>query len=196
MNTIETNEILEMREQLAALKKRLNTQEIINDRLIKEAMLGKLSTINRRAILLCIIILVSIPYTYFIFGNLGMSKEFCCATILLLSASLVAMILSHFRLRKRDIYSGDLVATYKEVSRMRTIYKRWHYFSIPILVLWFAWFEYDIYTYVAEDTTMLLAITASAIFGAIIGGLFGLRAHNRTLREAEDILKQIEELQA
>ena len=50
MNSIEMNELNEMREQLATLKKQLNTQEIINDRLIKEAMGRKLSALNNSAI--------------------------------------------------------------------------------------------------------------------------------------------------
>ena len=41
MNTIETNEMLEMREQLASLKKRLENQEIVNEKMIREAMTEK-----------------------------------------------------------------------------------------------------------------------------------------------------------
>ena len=43
--------------------------------------------------------------------------------------------------------------------------------------------------------TALLAISASGIFGGIIGGIIGLRIHKRTLRTADDLLRQIEELQ-
>ena len=195
MNTRETNEILEMREQLASLKKQLDTQEIINDRLIKEAMLGKLSKINSSAIWICAICLIMIPLEFLNFQRLGHSDAFCIATSVLFFICFVAMILSHIRLRKRDIRNGDLVTTYKEVARMRNIYKNWHYWSIPILVLWFAWLEYEIYQNMAhEDMTMMLIISGSGIFGAIIGGIIGLRIHKRTLRTADDLLRQIEEL--
>ena len=195
MNTMETNEILEMREQLATLKKQLDTQEIINDRLIKEAISGKLSSINRSAIWMCVVCLIMIPLGYLNFQRLGHSTAFCIATSVLFLISFVSMIISHFRLRKRDIYSGDLVTVYTEVARMRKIYKNWHYWSIPILIVWFGWLEYEIYMNMAQgDLSLLLTISCGAILGGIIGGIIGLRIHKRTLRTAEDLLRQIEEL--
>ena len=44
MNYVEINEINEMREQLATLKRQLNSQQIVNDRLLKEAMATKQMT--------------------------------------------------------------------------------------------------------------------------------------------------------
>ena len=191
----EINEILEMREQLATLKKQLDTQEIINDRLLKEAMSGKLSRINGQAIWIGVICLIMMPLGYLNFQRIGHSTAFCVATSALFFICFVAMFLSHYRLRKRDIYSGDLVTVYTEVARMRKIYKSWHYWSIPMLIVWFGWMEYEVYLNMAqEDFTLLLTISCSAIFGGVIGGIIGLRIHKRTLRTAEDLLRQIEEL--
>lgn len=191
----EINEILEMREQLATLKKQLDTQEIINDRLLKEAMSGKLSRINGQAIWIGVICLIMMPLGYLNFQRIGHSTAFCVATSVLFFICFVAMFLSHYRLRKRDIYSGDLVTVYTEVARMRKIYKSWHYWSIPMLIVWFGWMEYEVYLNMAqEDFTLLLTISCSAIFGGLIGGIIGLRIHKRTLRTAEDLLRQIEEL--
>ena len=191
----EINEILEMREQLATLKKQLDTQEIINDCLLKEAMSGKLSRINGQAIWIGVICLIMMPLGYLNFQRIGHSTAFCIATSALFFICFVAMFLSHYRLRKRDIYSGDLVTVYTEVARMRKIYKSWHYWSIPMLIVWFGWMEYEVYLNMAqEDFTLLLTISCSAIFGGLIGGIIGLRIHKRTLRTAEDLLRQIEEL--
>ena len=196
MNSIEMNELNEMREQLATLKKQLNTQEIINDRLIKEAMGRKLSALNNSAIWISVVCLVMIPLGYFNFQRMGHSTAFCIATSALFLICLIAIIVSHYRIHKRDIYSGNLVTVYKEVARMKKIYKSWHYWSIPMVIVWFGWLEYEIYLNQAnEDITALLMISASGIFGGIIGGIIGLRIHKRTLRTADDLLRQIEELQ-
>ena len=196
MNSIEMNELNEMREQLATLKKQLNTQEIINDRLIKEAMGRKLSALNNSAIWICIVCLAMIPLGYFNFQRMGHSEAFCIATSALFLICLIAMIVSHYRIHKRDVFSGNLVTVYKEVARMKKIYKSWHYWSIPMLIVWFGWMEYELYLNQAnEDITALLMISASGIFGGIIGGIIGLRIHKRTLRTADDLLRQIEELQ-
>ena len=189
------NELNEMREQLATLKKQLNTQEIINDRLIKEAMSRKLSALNNSAIWMCIVCLVMIPLGYFNFQRMGHSTAFCIATSALFLICLIAIIVSHYRIHKHDIYSGNLVTVYKEVARMKKIYKSWHYWSIPMVVVWFGWMEYELYLNQAnEDISALLMISASGIFGGIIGGIVGLRIHKRTLRTADDLLQQIEEL--
>ncbi len=196
MNSIEMNELNEMREQLATLKKQLNTQEIINDRLIKEAMGRKLSALNNSAIWICIVCLAMIPLGYFNFQRMGHSTAFCIATSALFLLCFIATIISHYRIHKRDVYSGNLVTVYKEIARMKKIYKSWHYWSIPMLIVWFGWMEYELYLNQAnEDITALLAISASGIFGGIIGGIIGLRIHKRTLRTADDLLLQIEELQ-
>lgn len=196
MNSTEMNELNEMREQLATLKKRLEGQEIVNDRLIKEAMSRKLSTLNNSAVWMCIVCVVMIPLGYFNFQRMGHSTAFCIATSALFLISLIATIISHYRIHKRDVFSGNLVTVYKEVARMKKIYKSWHYWSIPMLIVWFGWWEYEIYQNMAhEDLTMMFIISGSGIFGGIIGGIIGLRIHKRTLRTADDLLRQIEELQ-
>lgn len=196
MNSIEMNEMNEMREQLSILKKRLEGQQIVNDCLIKEAMSRKLSALNNSAVWICVVCLVMIPLGYFNFQRLGLSEGFCIATSALFLICLAAMIISHYRIHKRDIFSGNLVTVYKEVARMKKIYKNWHYWSIPMVIVWFGWMEYEIYINLAnEDMTALLMISASGIFGGIIGGIVGLRIHKRTLRTADDLLRQIEELQ-
>ncbi len=196
MNKIEIDELNEMREQLATLKKQLESQEIVNDRLIKETMTRKLSSINRRAVWPSIICAIYIPLGFIFFHSMGLSLPFCCATSALFTISLIAMIVSHFRLRNSDILNGNLVATYKEVARMRKIYKNWRYWSIPMLVVWFVWFEYEAFIHIAQgDITALLIISSGGIIGGIFGGVYGIIMNKRTLREATEIMRQIEELQ-
>ena len=196
MNKIEIDELNEMREQLATLKKRLEGQEIVNDQLIKETMTRKLSSINRRAVWPSIICAIYIPLGFIFFHSMELSLPFCCATSALFTISLIAMIVSRFRLRNSDILNGNLVATYKEVARMRKIYKNWRYWSIPMLVVWFVWFEYEAFIHIAQgDITALLIISSGGIIGGVVGGVYGIIMNKRTLREAAEIMHQIEELQ-
>ena len=123
-----------------------------------------------------------------------MSQLICYATAVLLVISYFANLLTHYRLNNRNLLSGNLVMVYQEVARMRKIYKNWHYFSIPILVVWLAWVGYELYTSFAQDNMLLLGAYGGAILGLIIGGTIGLCSHNKTLHSAEEILRQIEEL--
>lgn len=195
MNTIETNEILEMREQLASLKKRLENQEIVNEKMIREAMSRKLSTIHRRAMALCVACIIGIPAVLSTTHNLGCSMVFACVTVALMLVGVVAQFLTHYRIG-RDTLSGDLITTYNEVSRMKRIYQRWHYFSMPLFVVWLGWGAYEIYTNVSHDESQLYAAIIGTAVGLVLGLIFGLRQHRENIRTAKEIMQQIEALKA
>ena len=193
MNSIETNEILEMREQLASLKKRLENQEIVNEKILREAMSKKLSTIHRRAMALCVACIISIPAVLFTTHNLGCSMVFAYVTVALILVGVVAQFLTHYRIG-RDTLSGDLITTYNEVARMKRIYQRWLYISMPIFVLWLGWGAYEVYTNVAQDESQLYAAISGTVVGLVLGLIFGLRQHRQNLRTAKEIMQQIETL--
>ena len=195
MNSIETNEILEMREQLVSLKKRLESQEIVNEKMIREAMSSKLSTIHRRAMVLCAVSFIGIPAVLYTAHNLDFSIALVCVTIALILVGIVAQFLTHYRIG-RDTLSGDLITTYNEVARMKRIYQRWLDFSMPIFVAWLGWGAYEVYTKMSQDETQLYAITAGAVVGLVLGLIFGLRQHRENIRTAKDIMQQIEALKA
>lgn len=194
MNNTETNEILEMRRQLANLKKQLENQEIVNDRLIKNAMSNKLSDIQRGATVLYVVGIFAMPGCFFALKSIGISTLFCCATVALIVAACLAMYLTHRRLNNPYLLSGSLITVYQDVARLKRVYKRWHHYSVPLLIVWLGWLGYEVYTKFSQDADMLLTIGLGLLTGLLIGGVVGLRTHNKTLHSAEDILRQIEEL--
>ena len=194
MNQIEINEISEMREQLATLKKQLNNQSIINDRLIKEAISQKISHINRSGVAFTALCAFYIPAGFVSFRMIGLSLPFCIATSLLFLIFLVGMIIGHRDLRNQTLHSGDLISTYKAVARTRKVYQNWRKWAVPLAVVWVAWGGYDIYTNVTQDVELLRTIAIAGSVGAIIGGIIGDIQHRKTLRATDEILRQIEEL--
>ena len=195
MNSIETNEILEMREQLVTLKKRLENQEIINEKILREAMSKKLSTIHRRAMGLCAMSFIGIPAALFTMHNLDFSVAFGCVTVALILVGVVAQFLTHYRIG-RDTLAGDLITTYNEVARMKRIYQRWLYFSMPIFVVWLGWGVSEVYTKMTHDVPRFYAIISGACVGMVLGLIFGLRAHRQNVRAAKEIMQQIEVLKS
>ena len=194
MNQIEINEISEMREQLATLKKQLNNQSIINNRLIKEAISQKISHINRSGVVFSAMCAFFIPAGFFYFRLIGLSLPFCIATSLLFLTFLVGMIIGHRDLRNRSAHSSDLISTYKAVARTRKVYQNWRKWAIPLAIAWVVWFGYDIYTNVTQDVELLRTIAIAGSVGAVIGGFVGNIQHRKTLRATDEILRQIEEL--
>ena len=194
MNQIEINEISEMREQLATLKKQLNNQSIINDRLIKEAISQKISHINRSGVVFSALCAFYIPAGFVSFRMIGLSLPFCIATSLLFLIFLVGMIIGHHDLRNQTLHSGDLISTYKAVAHTRKVYQNWRKWAAPLAVVWIAWGGYEIYTNVTQDIELLRTIAIAGSVGAIIGGYIGNIQHRKTLRATDEIMRQIEEL--
>ena len=194
MNQIEINEISEMREQLATLKKQLNNQSIINERLIKEAISQKISHINRSGVVFSALCAFYIPAGFVSFRMIGLSLPFCIATSLLFLIFLVGMIIGHHDLRNQTLHSGDLISTYKAVANTRKVYQNWRKWAVPLAVVWVAWGGYDIYTNVTQDVELLRTIAIAGSVGAIIGGYIGNIQHRKTLRATDEIMRQIEEL--
>ena len=120
---------------------------------------------------------------------------FAYVTVALILVGVVAQFLTHYRIG-RDTLSGDLITTYNEVARMKRIYQRWHYFSMPIFVAWLGWGAYEIYTNVAQDESQFYAAIIGTVVGLVLGLIFGLRQHRENIRTAKEIMRQIEALKA
>ena len=63
----ENFELENMREQMATLKKKLDQQEIVNDRFIRHSMEKTAGDIKRTYIWLIILSVAMIPYSYWVF---------------------------------------------------------------------------------------------------------------------------------
>ena len=74
-NNTPENEVNELREQLALFKKRLDQQEIINDRLMRRSMNARLSFLTKTSVITDIIGLLLLPILLACLGILAVS---CC----------------------------------------------------------------------------------------------------------------------
>ena len=88
---------------------------------------------------------------------------------------------------------GNLLDVRKKVLRIKQAYKDWLKFSIPILTLWLICFWYE--TFQLPDIPME-SIFIGSISGGIIGGFIGFLQYKKMQRSADEILEQIEEMQA
>ena len=112
----------EMRQQLTILKEKLNQQEIINDRLLRQSMRRNVTDINRRYLIISILCLFMIPYGYWAFVYLnGMSIGFWAASSVVM---LIAFIYTFFNgkdLRSQHLLSANLLEAYQTVARAKSV---------------------------------------------------------------------------
>ena len=77
-NNIDSKEMLEMKEQLSLLIKKLDKETIVNERMIRRSMKEKADRLNRRLIVESLVALIMIPFFICVLPNLSkVSMPFC-----------------------------------------------------------------------------------------------------------------------
>jgi len=193
-------ELEEMRQQMAALKKKLETQEIVNDRIIRESMKYKVSSINRRYFVIMVLGLFMIPYSYWVFVKLsGFSIAFWIGTSLFMLLCVATTYINGKDLRDGSLMQNDLLEARRKVARAKKFDSQWLLIGIPLLVLWLIWFVYE-----GATSTNLEGLGSipnkslmwGGVIGGIIGALIGFKIHFKTQRQYQEIIDQIENLTA
>ena len=183
----------EMRKQMEMLKSKLDKQEIVNEKILRKSMRKNVNNISRRYTALVVVAMLMIPYAYYVFVSMmGYSIGFWIATVVFMLISCGYTVWNG-----RDLYAGNLMEKSLLVvkQKMALAKKRdnqWMLFGIPMLILWLAYFVYEVYQKGgAEEVHTLLLASA---FGGAVGLILGLTIHFKTQREYQEIIDQIEEM--
>ena len=195
-NTLLSHELEQMRSQIGMLKQKLEQQTIVNDRHIRNSMKSKISDLNRTVrgtIFAGIFAVVFAPMTFYINGC---SLAFIIATAVMLAVCLGLTIVQKINLgRMMDLSQGNLVETAEKLSKVRTHYKEWYKIAIPMILVWVGWMIYEMVNTIGIESPTAIGFYCGAGVGLLIGGIIGFRINRKVVRQANEILAQIEELQ-
>ena len=195
-NTLLSHELEQMRTQIGMLKQKLEQQAIVNDTHIRNSMKSKISDLNRTigaTIFAGIFAVIFAPMTFFI---QGCSLTFIIATAVMLAVCLGLTIVQKMNLGKMmDLSQGNLVETAEKLSKVRTHYKEWYKISIPMILVWGGWMIYEMVNTIGIESPTAIGFYCGAGVGLLIGGIIGSRINRKVVRQANEILAQIEELQ-
>ena len=185
-----TYELEEMKQQMLLLKKKLEQQKIVNDKMLRSAMKKKLYGLNKKARIMFIIgIFVAIGAPGY-FTLVGFTPLFCAATALMLLFSAFKTFQYHKKLWRLNLSESNLIELAEELTLLRTRYERWYRFAWCMIIPWGALMAYEATKIFGEE--LVWYIGGSAI-GLIIGGLTGTRINNNMIRRTDELLDQIEE---
>ena len=185
------DELQEMREQMAALKEKMNAQEMVNDRLIRDILIKKKKSVDKNIWLVGICGLFVITFGNYVFYQMGLSTWFLIGTTVLMLASFLLTIIPHNWVKKADIQSGNLLVAAKQARRLRKLYKDWEIISIILVIIWAGWLFAELASAV-DDKQLLYALIGGCIFGGIIGGIVGLRLSRKTINTLDEMIQDIE----
>lgn len=198
MNTQDNNQLEEMRSQMAILQDKLNKESIVNERLLRESMKHRYSSIdNYLKLQLWLLPLIFIGFTLFVLAyDLSWYP-----TIFLFMASTYAVIFdTKVNKLKKDAFTSDnLIATALRLQRAKKLsfYEMW--INMPLLLVWFIWFMVDFLQHLTHGNFSSLP---SEAIGGIIGGLIGaacgfiydFKLYNKQQKTRQQIIDQIHEL--
>lgn len=187
--------MLEMKEQLSLLIKKLDKETIVNERMIRRSMKEKADRLNRRLIVESLVALIMIPFFICVLPNLSkVSMPFCIFSAGFFVLAILYDFYMYLRFRPRKFIEGNMIEARRDTLNFKKQTLRWTYcIGIPFLVVYIAWFVYEKMQYYQGE--ILKIVLVSALIGFLIGGAIGINIFLKTLRETDEILMQIEELE-
>lgn len=195
-NTLLSHELEQMRTQIGMLKQKLEQQAIVNDTHIRNSMKSKISDLNRTVLGTIFAGIFAVIFAPVYFYVQGCSLIFVIATAVMLAVSLSLTIVQKINLGSMmDLSQDNLVETARKLSKVRTHYKEWYRIAIPMLLVWIGWMIYEMVNTIGIESPIAIGFYCGAGVGLLIGGIIGFRINRKVVRQANEILAQIEELQ-
>ena len=194
-NNLNETQFEDMRQQLNTLKKKLDEQEIVNDRLIRRSMRNQVNNITRRYYLIIALCVMMVPYGYWAFVVLShLSVTFWIATSIFMLICGGATFYNCQKINYQNMMSRSLVEAHRKVASAKKFESNWLMFGIPAVVVWLCWFFYELY--LMNNEAIAQGLFVGGCVGALIGAICGIRIHLKTQRQYQDIIDQIEDLTA
>ena len=191
-------EFEEMRQQLDILKNKLDNQTLINDKLIRQSMLNKMSFMKKYTWVSFLVLL----FIYYGYNEVrimfNMSWWFYGFTVLVMTFC-VCFDAYINRFNKEAFLNGDLIATSLQMQRMKKLRKRSLLYGIFFMTIWVSWFVIELYNGSGaanggENTSMFYGMLVGGGVGLIAGVAIGIWLYLRMQRINSDIIQQIDEL--
>lgn len=195
---IKNNELEEMRQQLGILKEKIDGQKLINDNLIRQSMLNKMSFMKKYTWVSFFALAYIYVGFFFLREQFNMSWLFYIATVIIMTVDVLFDAYIN-RFSKDQFLNNDLIATSKRMVRMKKLRKRSLLIGIIGMSIWSPWLFTELY-YGASSSKGL--VSPDYMWGTIVGGLIGLLAgacigiwiYLRMQSINSDIIQQIDEL--
>ena len=190
------DELQEMREQMAALKEKLNKQEIVTEKLLKETIVGKM----KRAkvwVLISVVILIIVGAIFLLLDYIWFeNKAFSTSTLVFVLSGLPTIILGivqFFKLKPKKIATATLGEVASQLQRTKEFehgnFTFWMA-TIPSVML----LVYFVMVYVQSKSNLLLLCLGAYILLVIWG--YGMRTKQKKSKRSawDEYIRQIEEM--
>lgn len=187
------NTLLEMQQQMQLLKEKLDSQEIVNDKMLWNAALENMNSIQSSTD-------ASIAYFVSFFQIALFIVFYCCGVssiyfVIYNTLVWVSYFIMVFRRSKHlpDL-QGDLVTAAGELVKIKKEYIKWGKIAVPSAIIWSLWFFWDYCAVRCGDVAIAVFLMISFItLGISVPLAFRKRAS--IISKMDELINQIKELQ-
>lgn len=185
------NDFNEMRSQIEMLKKALDNEKIVNERLIRSAIGTKVRSLVRPYSLGIVIGMIMIPYCGYILTQLtDNSTAFVIVTELFMLTGLVFNWRVHHSISAKAIANGDLISIGRKLTNLKRMTSRWQLFAIPFIFVWLTWFLWENLAY----CDLSWAGIAGCAIGFALGIAITVYQQRRQRKVISELIGQIDDM--
>ncbi len=186
-------ELEELRGQVAEFKKRMEQQEIVSRRLLKEAMKGHVSWIKRMSIWGSVGELVLLPlFVYILRSIAGFSWLPIIAIGLVIAGEAAFNFWNVSTIRDKHLAADDVLSVQQRLVTFKRREKLYTFGILPFLLLWLACIPFGVFhgTDIAFPSSDRLVVycVATVILFALLFYVF-----SREMRSLNNAIKNIDE---
>ncbi|MCH5311469.1 MAG: hypothetical protein J1E57_05895 [Prevotella sp.] len=187
------DELEEMKQQITLLKKKLDNETIVNDKLMRSVVSTKIGNLERQLSKIFILGVIAMVLNYFNFTMLiKTSLPFVVCTEILLASAVICTYLNRRLLKSANAMDCTLIEKSRKVADFKKREIRYECIAFPILVTWIVWLLHECNIAIAnpyEKQAMFYGLLCGGVFGLC----WGLWIFYKMIRSANDIIKHIEE---
>lgn len=202
-NNNQNTELELMRSQMEDFKAQLDKQKIVNEKMIIGSMKKSMSWIKRFVYFECCLVPIIAVSSWLAI------KEFAHLSWLnyaFLMTMVIVSVIADYRINVSAISDADysrnnLLTTIKKLTRMKRLRSIEMMIEVPTLFIWLLWSGIEAWIYMQADAP---DCARGAVYGGIVGGviggvcglIFAFRIFFKMQRTNDEVISQINELNA
>lgn len=181
-----TAELNEMKEQISLLRRKLEKETIVNEKLIRRSLSDKVKGIKR----ISYVVYPFVIGTCFIWKKFAihLSPYFIWTTIVFLLIAMAYDLYCNHLLNTQNIICGNLLDEAYKLARYKRLRQQWERYGIFFLCAWVSWFIYESLNGGAYGSMF------SGLVGGSVGGYVGWKHYKKEQNTVNEVIEQIEEL--
>ena len=189
-NTNNIDFLEELKQDYQLVTKKLESQQINNERLLRIVMKNKMKGIQKYVYLELLVCLPIVLWGFLYFY----SKNYISLPLVIITIVIgMADLLCDFRINKvtgKDWLEEDLLASRTTLLKMKQLRTKRLSYDIYALIVWFGFLCYDLYNHV--PTALALRLIVAYFIGGILGGGIAYAVHRKQQRINDELIKEID----